>query len=247
MLQEKYFEAMKGILKTIEDTQKEAIFQAAETVVESLIQDGAFHVLDTGHMLMYEAVGRSGGLMAVRPINATVTVDNPVRHREKTAGKKRIYLDSIAGLPEYIFEKSELITGDVLLIGSVSGINILPVGMALEARKRGIHTIALTSVPYSQNVQSKHPSGKRLFEVCDHVLDNCAPFGDTLVPVEELGISICPASGIGASYVNWALQAQIVEGLIRRGKNPSVYVSNHMPGADRHNVEALAAYEKFGY
>jgi uncharacterized phosphosugar-binding protein len=247
MLQEKYFDAMKDILKIIEDTQKEAINRSAEVIAESLVHDGAFHILDTGHMLMYEAIGRSGGMMAVRPIITNVTVENPVRPRKQAASKRRIYLDSIAGLPEFICEKSALLPGDVLMIGSVSGINILPVSIALEARKRGIHTIALTSVAYSKSLEPNNPAGKRLFEVCDIVLDHCTPVGDALVPVEELALSICPASGIAAAYINWALQAQIVEALLRRGKKPSIYISNHMPGADAHNIQALEAYEKLGY
>ncbi len=247
MLQEKYFEAMREVLVKIESTQKDAISRCAALVVKSLLKDGAFHVLDTGHMLMYEAVGRSGGLMAVRPVSVSVSVENQVRPRERATGKPKRYLDSIEGLPEYILNKSQIVSGDVLLIGSVSGINILPVGIALEARRQDVRTIGLTSVEYSRALKSLHPSGKRLFEACDEVLDNCAPLGDTLVEVEALGLGICPASGIAASYLNWALQAQIVELLLRHGKRPNVYMSNHLAEAGWHNAEALASYEKLGY
>jgi uncharacterized phosphosugar-binding protein len=247
MLQERYFAAMRGILGQIEATQKEAVDRCARMVVDSLLADGAFHVLDTGHMLMFEAVGRSGGLIAVRPVNAAVTVDNPVRKRERATAKPKRYLDSIPGLPEYIFDKSEIVAGDVLLIGSVSGINILPVEMALEARKRDVRTIGLTSVAYSAALASKHSSGKRLFEAVDEVLDHCAPVGDTLVEVEQLGLGICPASGVGAAYLNWALQAQIVEQMLAHGVEPDVYLSNHLAAAGAHNAEALARYEKLGY
>lgn len=247
MIKEKYYEEMKRVLVKIEDTQGEALSRCAEMIVESLLNDGAFHILDTGHMLMFEAVGRSGGLMAVKPVDVSVTVENPVRRRERAIAKPKRYLDSIEGLPAYVFDKSAIVAGDVLLIGSVSGINILPVEMALSARERGIKTIGLTAVEYSRALESKHPSGKRLFEVCDEVLDNCAPLGDTLVEVEQLGLGVCPASGISASYVNWALQAEIVEKLVARGKTPSIYLSNHLPAAGKHNAEAIASYEKLGY
>ena len=58
---------------------------------------------------------------------------------------------------------------------------------------------------------------------------------------------MCPASGIGASYLMWALQASVAESLLKRGLKPSVYISNHMPDAPRINGEALANYEKYGY
>jgi len=247
VLQERYFTRMKEVLARVETSQRDEIANCARVIADSLIAGGVWHVLDTGHMLMYEAVGRSGGLMAVRPVRVSVEVANPARRRQAVAAKKKVFMDEIEGLPRYILDKSDMLPGDVLLIGSVSGINVLPVGLALEAKARGITTIALTAVEYSRFLPPAHPSGRRLCDVCDYVLDNCAPVGDTLVDVPELGQGICPASGIAASYVMWALQAQVVEDLLKRGKAPHVYVSNHMPGADQQNKEAWAAYEEQGF
>lgn len=246
-LMQRYFESMKLILEKIETTQVEAIHQAAEMIADSLTHDGVWHILDTGHMLMHEAVGRSGGLMASRPVMVSVTVDNLTRPRQSSLSKKKVYLDSIQGLPEYIFGASSIVSGDVILIGSVSGKNILPVGVALEAKTRGVKTIALTSVEYSSKLQSTHPSGKHLYEVCDLVLDECAPVGDALVHVDELNVDMCPASGVSASYINWALQAEIVEILVSQDKVPSIYISNHMPNAGQINAESWKKYEQQGY
>ncbi|WP_127579556.1 sugar isomerase domain-containing protein [Paenibacillus koleovorans] len=243
-----YFTNMKQVLERIERTQLDNIERAAERIADSLENGGIWHLLDTGHMLMYEAVGRTGGMMAVRPVRVTVEVDNPTRYREEDIGKKkRVFMDEVAGLPAFIVGKSKMMPGDVLMIGSVSGINILPVEMAIYAREMGITVIALTSVEYSGFLQPMHPGGKRLYEVCDIVLDNCSQVGDTVVQVEELGQGLCPSSGIAASYMMWAIQTRVVELLLARGKKPSVYVSNHMPGAAKHNSTAWANYEKEGY
>jgi uncharacterized phosphosugar-binding protein len=246
-LMNQYFIEMKAILAKIEQTQTEAIHQAASLIVDSLENDGVWHILDTGHMLMHEAVGRSGGLMAARPVILSITVENLTRRRERALAKKKVYLDGITGIPEYVFGASSILPGDALLIGSVSGKNILPVGVALEAARRGVKTIGLTSVEYSMTLQPTHPSGKRLCEVCDVVLDNCAPVGDALIHVDALDVDMCPASGVGAAYINWALQAEIVEILVSHGKNPSIYISNHMPNAGQRNAESWNAYEKLGY
>ena len=37
----------------------------------------------------------------------------------------------------------------------------------------------MTSLEHTKRVTPKHPSGKRLYEVADVVLDNRAPFGDS--------------------------------------------------------------------
>lgn len=246
MLAEQYFGNMKKVLDRIEKTQRETIAKCAEVIAESLCNNGIWHLLDTGHMLMYEAVGRSGGMMAVRPIRTTVEVSNPTRQRV-IPGKKNVYLDEIEGFPKFVLSKANVMKGDVLMIGSVSGINILPVEMAVKAKEMGVATIALTSVEYSSYLKSNHPSGKRLFEVCDYVLDNCSNVGDTLVEVDELGKGICPSSGIAASYIMWALQADVVEKMLARGKKPSVYVSNHIENASAINNGSWSQYEKYGY
>lgn len=247
MLTSEYFANMKAVLERIESTQMEAIEESAKAITESLLNDGAWHIMDTGHMLMYEAIGRTGGLMAVRPVRVSLNVENPIRYRERGVSKKRVFMDSIEGLPQFIVEKSNMLPGDVLLVGSVSGINILPVQMAMDAKKLGLTVIGLTAVEYSSNLEPRHPSGKRLFEACDIVLDNCSNVGDTLVYVDEIEQSICPSSGIAASYIIWALQARIVEMMLERGKKPSIYMSNNMPGAGEFNARAWAEYEKVGY
>lgn len=246
MLAESYFRNMKAVLEKIEQTQREAISKAADVIVDSLCSNGIWHLLDTGHMLMYEGVGRSGGMMAVRPVRINVDVNNPTRQRF-ISGKKNVYLDEIEGFPKFVLGKANVAAGDVLMIGSVSGINILPVEMAIKAKEMGVKTIALTSVEYSGFLKSNHPSGKRLFEVCDHVLDNCGNVGDALVEVQQLGKEICPSSGIAASYIMWALQADVIEKMLARGKKPSVYISNHIENASRINNESWEQYEKSGY
>ena len=246
MLSGLYYKSMKQVLEKIEETQTEKITDCAKIIADSLCNNGIWHLLDTGHMLMFEGVGRSGGMMAVRPVNITVEVNNPIRPRLVT-DRKRVYLDEIEGFPEFVLGKANIVPGDVLMIGSVSGINVLPVEMAIKAREMGVKTIALTSVEYSSHLKSCHSSGKRLFEVCEYVLDNCGNVGDTLVEVKKLGKSICPSSGIAASYIMWALQSEVVEELLRRGKEPSVYVSNHIDPTSKINNESWAHYEKFGY
>lgn len=246
MMMDVYFQKMKETLGVIERTQRKGILQAAKAVADSLENNGMWHVLDTGHMLMHEAVGRTGGMMALKPIMITCEVSNPTRQRT-IPGKNTMYYTQIPGFARFVLNRANLKAGDVLIVGSVSGYEVFPVDVALIAKEMGVTTIAFTSVAYSRELTSRHPSGKKLYEVCDIVLDNCTKAGDTLVPCPELGIEVCPSSGIGASYLMWALQVSVMEELLARGKTPSVYLSNHAPGATEHNRQARERYEKLGY
>lgn len=246
MLMDVYFEEMKKILKKVENSQREKIAEVAKEIANRLAGGSAWHILDTGHMLMHEGVGRTGGMMALKPVSITCSVANPVRYRPGPP-KPAVGYDSVPGFADYVLSVSNALPGDVLMVSSVSGYNYFPVDLALKARDKGLLTVTISSYEYSSRLVSKHPSGKRLFEAGDYFLDNCTVYGDTLVPVPELEQSICPASGISASYLMWALQSTVVEKLLEMGLKPSVYISNHMPNATEHNAACLEQYTKLGY
>lgn len=246
MLMDKYFIEMKEILNKIETTQRDKIIKSAEYIADSLANDGMWHIIDTGHMLMFEGVGRTGGMMALRPIKINCEINNPTRFRDRQGRAKMTY-DMVDGFPKFVLGQANIREGDVLMIGSVSGYNKLPIELALVAKEMGVKTIGITAIEYSEKLKSAHPSGLRLFEAVDVALDNCSNSTDTLVDVPEIERRICPASGIGASYVMWALQSTVVEKLIEKGLTPSVYISHHQPNAGILNSEAWKNYEKNGY
>ena len=246
MLMDSYFKGMKSVLDTIETTQRQAIMDVSDEIAKRLSKGGAWHIMDTGHMLMFEGVGRTGGMMAIKPIKITCEINNPVRYRPSPA-RGIIGYDSVPGFADFVLGRANVLPEDVIMIGSVSGYNYFPIDLAIKANALGCATVALTSVEYSRHLKSKHPSGKRLFEACTYCLDNCSNYGDTLVEVPELGQNICPSSGIGASYLMWAVQSTVVEKLLKMGLKPSVYISNHMPNASQINGAALENYEKYGY
>lgn len=241
-----YGQKLRGLLDLIDRTQIEPIRKAAAMIAETVAAGGCFHLMDTGHMLTSEAVGRAGGLMLVTPLTAEVKVENPARPRPGL-GKKRVFFDEIEGFPQYILAKSNVVPGDVIMISSVSGKNVMPVELAIRAREIGVKVIALCSLAYSRALTPAHPSGKRLYEVADLVIDNCGVVGDAVVKLEGMEACICPTSGITAAYIMWTLEVEIAEALLARGIEPHAYLSNHLPGADEYNRMALAAYAEKGY
>lgn len=241
-----YLGEIRSLLDKIQTTQADSIAKAADMVVDAVSHGGAVHVMDTGHMLMHELFGRTGGLMMLRPVNINMDVQNPGPARAGKV-KPKVYLDQVPGLPQFVLDRSDIFAGDVLIIGSVSGRNTLPVGLALLARAKGIRVIALTSVAYSATLQGEHPSGKRLFEVADVVLDNCGVLGDAALDIDGIDAKVGPTSGIAAAAIMWALEMEIMERMAQRGMKPSVWLSNHMPGAGEFNRRAREECDRRGY
>ena len=231
-----YFAVARDALQRVADTQGKAIEDAAKLMVEAITGDKAIFAFGATHsfILVEEMVYRTGGLILVNPIyphgmNLSV--------RPMTATSR---LERLEGLGTTLLANSPARTGDVLLIVSTSGRNAVVIDMALEARKRGIRTIAITALAYSGGVASRHSSGKKLAELCDVVLDNCAPYGDAAVTVPGCPQKIGPLSSLtGVAIVN-ALAVAVVQALAARGQTPPVFMSANLDGGDAYNARVLA-------
>ena len=81
MYLDQYFKVMEGLVAKIQNTQREHIEKAAEIVAESLAEKGGWFIMDTGHMLQYEAVRRAGGLVGITPFSYELQVNADLGHR----------------------------------------------------------------------------------------------------------------------------------------------------------------------
>ena len=239
-LMDRYFEALRAKIDEIA-ADIEPIERAAALCTEALTNGGAIHIFDSGHLVSHELIRRAGGLVAFSRLSFGLTVDNVVRSRADDPPPSNSELSY--GYIQYIFESQQLRPGDVLFVGSVSGKSANVVELARQGRFHGLTVIAITAMSYSPNLESAHPSGKRLFEMADLVLDNHSPFGDGMLEVEGLDYPVIPASGIGAVTVLWGVVAGIIETLLAQGLKPTVYPSVNRPnGPDlvaRADAEAL--------
>lgn len=238
MLSEQYFAEIHRILETVQRTQLEAIQRTAEIIVNTTAQQNNVYVFGSSHagILAQEVFYRTGGLVTINPILApALTLD--VRPVTLTSSVERL-----EGYGSMIVDSSNIKSGDLFIIHSVSGRNSVPVEAAIRARQLGATVVALTNVEYSSSVTSRHPSGKRLFEVCDIVIDNCGCYGDSAVTAPGFAEKFAPTSTvIGAAILN-AIVASAVEIFIERGIEPPVFVSANLDGGDDYNRIMLDKY-----
>jgi uncharacterized phosphosugar-binding protein len=242
MILDRYFEEIDKLYTKVKTTQKENIIKAGKMIAESVENGGAVHICDSGHIINSELVERGGGLMLYKRFEYKLDVTNPVRPRDDADKNK-----SMEGLAKYALRASNVLPGDVMILGSVSGKSLNMVDMAIEAKKMGVKLIVLTSVGYSSEVESEHSSGKRLFELGDVVLDNCAPAGEAMMYVEEMDQNICAASGLSAAFIMWSVTTVVIEELLEKGITPSVFKSHNYPGGPEFNLELREKYKNTGF
>jgi len=232
MLALEYCKRIIECIEKIRDTQMDAITRAANEIAVRLEKGGLFYVFGTGHshMLAEEVYRRAGGLIQARAIVPhEITVDLAMR--------KSTLMERLDGIAEVIFATHKLRSCDVLILVSNSGRNPVPIQMAKEARNRGIFTVALTNLTHSQDVTSREKTGKKLYELCDIVLNTCGPSGDALIPIPGRDYNMAPSSTILGALIVESLVCAIVEAMISHGHEPMIRRSANLDGNDEHNLK----------
>jgi uncharacterized phosphosugar-binding protein len=245
-----YFAALLERLAELGAAERAPLARAADVCAEALSERHVIHLHDTGHLIAHEMVARTGGLVAYTPFTYGGALDNANLHRAAQQASGATLEEKLAaerGLLDWVFAQGTVQSGDVLIIGSVSGTGWRLVELALQAQARGMTVIALTAPAHSGRLAPQHPCGKRLFEVADIVLDNHACYGDSFFDIDGLATKVAPISGIAAAALMWALTAGIVERLVRRGIEPSVYTSVNLPDGPAAVDRVEARYRELGY
>jgi uncharacterized phosphosugar-binding protein len=232
---------MRETLDRVIATQTESIARAAELVVEAIDNGGIMQVFGTGHSrsIAMEIAGRAGGLV---PANA-LSIKDLVMYGDTSPAE--ILDPTIERDPELaarILELADTRPEDVFIIASNSGGNGSVVELARLAKARGHAIVAVTSLAHSERVASRHPSGLRLFEVADVVIDNCGVFGDASLPLPDGG-AIAATSSLTGVLIAQLLVAEVCGRLLRTGKEVPVLISANVPGGDEHNE---AVNERYG-
>jgi uncharacterized phosphosugar-binding protein len=136
--------------------------------------------------------------------------------------------------------------GDVLLMGTNAGTTHTAVETALIARERGAGVIVLTQLEYERSplIESWHPSGRRLHELGDVVVDLGGAVGDGALELPGAGVRIMPTSGVTGMVAMWMIFSEAVARLAEQGKEPMVTQSLQLPGAIARNERLLAEYRR---
>ena len=114
--------------------------------------------------------------------------------------------------------------------------------MALEMKQRKVRTICITNLAQSSQSTSRHPSGLRLFELCDIVIDNCGAVGDAAM---DIGTYRCgPTSTVIGAAVLQAIVCGVVAQLQSRGVAPEVFCSSNVDGGDASNHRLITQYRR---
>jgi len=235
----KYLNTTIELLLRIRDEEQDALEQAAKTMADAVEQGHCLFAFGCTHssLPIQDLVYRAGGFMLVNPIYGPGITALDIKPTTISSA-----MEQMQGYAKVILDNSPAKAGDVLILVSVSGRNAVPVELAQLARERGLKVIGVTSKEYSQAVSSRHPSGKKMHDFADIILDNKAPKGDAVLEDKGVMQRFNPVSGVTSTAILQALVAATIEELLQRGFTPPVFLAANVDGGAEYNARLIKQY-----
>jgi uncharacterized phosphosugar-binding protein len=232
-----YFRRLYDVIEEMVGSQGGNIETAASWIAGSLATGGVVHLFGSGHshMVAEEVFHRAGSLLPLNPmLDANLTFLGQVN---------ATLLERTSGYGKVIVGSHDIRDGEVVIVISNSGVNPVPIEVALEAKARGARTISITSVQRYRSAPSRVDSGQHLGDVTDLTIDTHVPNGDALITIPGLPTPVGGASSaVGIAIIN-AIIVEVASLMIKAGVQPPVIPSMNIPGGDE-QMEALV--EKYG-
>jgi len=208
-----------------------------DMITRALDAGGIVQAFGTGHSQAFamEIAGRAGGLIPTNSIALRDVVFLGGRDASILSGAAALERDP--AIVDELWQTIQPHPEDVFVIASNSGVNGSIVGIALAAKEHGHGVIAVTSLEHTARVTPKHPSGARLSEVADVVIDNLAPYGDTTLTLDgpDGPVGVGAVSSMTAAFIAQLLTIAVSERIVAAGAVPPIYLSANVPAGDDHN------------
>jgi uncharacterized phosphosugar-binding protein len=224
-----FFGFLNGVYKKITETQSEKMITCASIIADCIADEGkgrTFHVWGPGghsSIIAEETLYRKGGFASVNPI-----LDSGISLAHG-AFKEINHLERLEGYGTVVLDYNNVKKDDVLLIGSAYGINMVAIEAALEAQRRGVKVLAITSPSFSNAMvpesPARHPSRKNLYEIADIFIDLFMEDEDPVLEVEGFGHKVSPVGTILVTSVYQCLVGLITNELVKRGVKPKMWVN----------------------
>ncbi|AQT83794.1 putative sugar isomerase [Paenibacillus larvae subsp. larvae] len=238
MLQQ-YFTKVQELLDVVLAEEQQQMKKTGDLLAKTIENDGVIYMFGSGHshILTEEVFYRAGGLAPVYPI----LIEPLMLHLGAAASsqneRKNDYVRShLEGYP--------ISDRDALIVISTSGLNPVPVDVALFARERGAIVMAITSTAYAATQHSRHKAGLFLKDAADIVLDNHVPEGDAVLGLPETLVKFASVSSIVGIAMIQGMLAECISKLSANNADIPVFKSGNVTGADDYNSRLLEQFSE---
>lgn len=247
MLAKEWLKNARDVTNRIEDSQMENIKEAAEVMANSIAAGRWVHTFGCGHATLpiEEMYPRIGGFVGFHPM-----IEIPLSFFTHIVGEmgvhQFVFLERVEGYGKEIMKSYNFDPKDTMWLFSHSGINNVNIDIALEAKKLGMKVVILGSENAFKDKETRHSSGKKIFDIADIVVDTCVPAEDAMISLKNHKDKIGPISTIAFVTAVWMIITTVAEILIDKGVKLYIHPSHNVPGdttAKDRLSEALNVYK----
>jgi len=233
----------RELLDAVENSQLPAIAQVAGWCADAIAAGRLVHLFGTGHsrIPLEEMFPRYGSYPGWHPI-AELSMTFHTQVTGANGQRQAMFIEGVEGLADQILANFVLDPADVMIVFSASGTTAVPIEMAMGARRAGMPVVAVTSVAQSLASPVRHPSGTRLLDQADVVVDLCTPAGDAAITLDGVDTPVGPLSTVAYAAIVNELKVQTAERLAARAALPPVITSAAVVGRPRADALFAGAY-----
>jgi uncharacterized phosphosugar-binding protein len=212
-------------------------------MADCIARGGLVHLFGSGHSVLpvQDMFPRYGAFPGFHPfMDMRLMWTNVIG---SGGAKGLLWLERREGYAAVLFENEPIRSGDVMMVFSHGGLNAAGIEVLLESKKRGLTTVAVTSMDNYRKRQATHSSGRKLPDVADYVIDNCVRAEDALIKISGWNAPVAAGSTVSTVAIGMAIIAEVASKLAQKGLHPPVFVSPNVPGIPADNNQRV--YEQY--
>lgn len=238
-----YFNSTQELMRTILEEEKGSLDQAASKLADQIQADRLIHIYGPGghsNLASQEVFFRAGGLMHVSAIldEGTLLSNGALRS---------MAMERTPGYGKLVINDRRLGEEDLLILVNAYGINAALIDAALEARRRGVFVVGISSRQHAANTSpdhpARHPTKQNLHDIVDIAIDTRVPIGDAVVDMPGMGERIAAISTFANAFALNCLVIRTVAKLVESGIEPPVWRSGNAPGGDEANARFISQFQ----
>jgi uncharacterized phosphosugar-binding protein len=238
-----YLGASHDIMSRILTEERGPLDKAAAKLADQIEADRLIHIFGPGghsNLASQEVFFRAGGLMHMSAIldEGTLLSNGALRS---------MAIERTPGYGKVVIADRRLGDTDVLILVNAYGINAALIDAALEAKRRGVFLIGVSSKEHASKTSpdhpARHPTKSNLHDIVDISVDTKVPIGDAVVHIPGMGDNIAAISTFANAFALNCLVIRTVAKLVDRGVEPPVWRSGNAPGGDEANARFIARFQ----
>jgi len=237
-----YLASTQTLMQSILTTERDALDRAADRLAAQIEADRLVYIYGPGghsNLASQEVFFRAGGLMHVSAILDEGTLLS-------SGALRSMAIERTPGYGKVVITNQRLGEGDLLILVNAYGINAALIDAALEAKRRGVFVIGVSSREHASNTSpdhpARHPTKHNLHDIVDIAIDTKVPVGDAVVRVDGMSENIAAISTFANAFALNCLVIRTVAKLVERGIEPPVWRSGNAPGGDEANARFIARF-----